>query len=75
MPLVIVKMHAGRTPEQKEALVEALAKTMQDTLGVSQKSLTIDVQDVPKEQWAEKVRAVDIEPRKDEILYLDGEKQ
>ncbi len=75
MPYVIVKMHAGRDEQMKSKLADALFQTMQDTLGVPPKSLTIDIQETEKEQWAEKVRSVEIEPREDEMYYLSGKKQ
>lgn len=75
MPLLIVKMFAGRTPEQKDALIDNLSQAVQDALGTQPSGITIDIQDIPKDEWDEKVKNVDILPRKDEIPYLYGEKK
>jgi phenylpyruvate tautomerase PptA (4-oxalocrotonate tautomerase family) len=44
-------------------------------LGVPPKSLTIDIQETPREDWDVKVKSVEIDPRKDEMYYLSGKKQ
>ncbi len=75
MPLLIVKMFAGRTPEQKDKLIDNLSQAVQDALGTQPSGITIDIQDIPKDAWDETVRDVDILPRKDEIAYLYGEKR
>jgi phenylpyruvate tautomerase PptA (4-oxalocrotonate tautomerase family) len=75
MPTVIVKMHAGRDESIKSKLADDLFQTMQDVLNVPPQALTIDIQDTPREEWDEKVKSVEIEPRKDEMYYLAGKKQ
>jgi len=75
MPTVIVKMHAGRDEKVKSKLADDLFQTMQDVLGVPPSALTIDIQEIDKEEFAEKIKSVEIDPRKDEMYYLSGKKQ
>lgn len=75
MPYVIVKMYKGRDEQTKSKLADDLFQTMQDSLGVPPHALTIDIQETEKEEWADKVGNVEIQPRKDEMYYLSGKKQ
>ncbi len=52
MPMIHVEMFAGRTPEQKAALVKALTEAFCATAGGTPQSVQIVLQDVPKGQWA-----------------------
>ncbi|MBM4143701.1 MAG: 4-oxalocrotonate tautomerase [Lentisphaerae bacterium] len=52
MPLLRVSMWAGRTKEQKAELAKALTKSMADTAGVPPEAVTIQFEDLPKENWA-----------------------
>jgi 4-oxalocrotonate tautomerase len=50
MPVVIVEMWEGRTPEQKEMLIKGITKAFED-IGVKTESLHIVIHDVPKANW------------------------
>jgi 4-oxalocrotonate tautomerase len=52
MPMIHVEMFAGRTPEQKKALVKALTEAFVSTAGSTPESVQIILQDVPKSEWA-----------------------
>jgi len=54
MPVVIIEMWEGRTPEQKEKLIKAINKAFQDSLGVTSESLHIVIHDVSKVNWGTK---------------------
>ncbi len=75
MPLVIVKMWAGRDEKVKSKLADDLFQTMQDSMGVRPEGLTIAIHDIPKEEWDETVKAADITPYQDDLYYLYGKKQ
>lgn len=51
MPLINVQMLAGRTPEQKRALILELAEATKRALGVPDEALRIILTDVPPEHW------------------------
>lgn len=50
MPVVIVEMWEGRTPEQKETLIKGIAKAFEG-IGVKPESLHIVIHDIPKMNW------------------------
>lgn len=50
MPVVIVEMWEGRTPEQKEKLIAGITKAFED-IGTRIESLHIVIHDIPKTNW------------------------
>ncbi len=53
MPVVIVEMWEGRTPEQKEKLIKGVTKAFEE-IGTKPESLNIIIHDVPKTNWGTK---------------------
>lgn len=47
MPLVNVHMAAGRTPDQKKALMEAITQAMVDTVGAPRESVRVWIDEFP----------------------------
>jgi 4-oxalocrotonate tautomerase len=60
MPHIIVKMHAGRSEEAKAKLADAMAKALMDALQCQEKVVSVAIEDVAKDDWAEKVYRADI---------------
>jgi 4-oxalocrotonate tautomerase len=60
MPHVIVKMHSGRSEQQKAKLAEELAKAVMATLGSPDKSISVGIEDVEPPDWTEMVYKPDI---------------
>ena len=54
MPVVIVEIWEGRTPEQKEKLIKGITKAFEESLGTKAESLQIVIHDVPKTNWGTK---------------------
>ncbi len=52
MPMIRVEMFAGRTPEQKSALVKALTEAFVSTAGGTPQAVQVILQDVEKSSWA-----------------------
>ncbi len=52
MPTIHVEMLAGRTQEQKKALVTALTQAVVDTLGSKPEQVAVVLNDVPRSDWA-----------------------
>ena len=52
MPLLRVSLWSGRTKEQKAALAKALTDTMVEVAKVPPQSVTIQIEELPKENWA-----------------------
>ena len=52
MPLLRVSLWAGRSKEQKAGLAKALTDTMVEKAGVPPEAVTIQFEELPKENWA-----------------------
>lgn len=52
MPTIRVEMFAGRTPDQKKALVQALTQACVDTIGAKPESVDILLFDIEPSAWA-----------------------
>lgn len=72
MPHVVVKLLAGRTEEQKERLAREVAKALKDVLGSEDKSVSIAIEDVLREEWTEKVYKPDILPNMERLYKKPG---
>jgi len=60
MPHVIVKLYPGRTEEQKKKLAEKITLAVIDAVNVPEDSISIGIEEIPKEQWDEAVKKPDI---------------
>jgi 4-oxalocrotonate tautomerase len=72
MPHVIIKMYAGRTEEQKKKLVKAIADSIIKIVDADEKYVSIAIEDVSPEDWAEKVYRPDILEKKDTLYKKPG---
>jgi 4-oxalocrotonate tautomerase len=52
VPLVIVKMLAGRTMEQKRRLVEEITEVVTRVTGAPAEKVDVIIEDHPRENWA-----------------------
>jgi len=68
MPHVIVKLYAGRSAQDKARLADEMTKAIKEALKSEDKSISVAIEDVAKEDWAEKVYKPDI-LGKSEMLY------
>jgi 4-oxalocrotonate tautomerase len=72
MPHVIVKLYAGRSEAEKARLAEALAGAVRETLGSSDASISVAVEDVSPEEWAEQVYRPHILERPERLYRKPG---
>jgi 4-oxalocrotonate tautomerase len=72
MPHVIIKMYAGRTEEQKKKLVKAITDSIVKIVDADKKYVSIAIEDVSPEDWAEKVYRPDILEKKDTLYKKPG---
>ncbi|HEY8423833.1 MAG TPA: tautomerase family protein [Clostridia bacterium] len=56
MPHISVKMLKGRTDAQKEKLANALKDTLKEVLGVSDKYISVSIQDYTAQEWQEEFK-------------------
>jgi len=68
MPHVVVKLWPGKTEAQKAKLAEAIARDVIEHLGSSEASVSVSIEEVPQDAWAEQVYRPDIAARP-ELVY------
>ena len=68
MPHVIVKLWPGKSEAQKRRLAERIAQDVMDVLGYGEESVSVAMEEVEPQDWAEKVYKPDI-VKKPETLY------
>ena len=72
MPHVIVKMHPGRTDEQKKELAQAIADSVIKIAKCEEKSVSVSIEEIAPEDWAETVYRPDIIQREDTLVKKPG---
>jgi 4-oxalocrotonate tautomerase len=72
MPHVIVKLYAGRSAQVKAQLADEMAKAIKTVLKSEDKSISVAIEDVAPEEWAEKVYKPDILDKPDNLLKKPG---
>lgn len=72
MPHVIVKLYPGRSEEQKTRLAERIVEAVVTTAGCAEKSVSVAIQEVPAEEWTERVYEPDIAGDWDRLYKKPG---
>lgn len=60
MPHVIVKMHSGRSEQQKSRLAQEITRAVMTALGSAETSVSVGIEDVEPANWTEQVYKPDI---------------
>ena len=55
MPHIIVKLWPGKSEQQKTRLAEAITKDVMNTLHYGEESVSVAFEEIPAQEWAEKV--------------------
>jgi 4-oxalocrotonate tautomerase len=55
MPHVIVKLWPGKSEQQKQRLADRITKDVMDVLNYGEESISVTIEEIPAEGWAEKV--------------------
>jgi len=72
MPHVIVKLWPGKSEQQKARLAEAIAKNVMDILHYGAESVSVALEEVKSQDWAEKVYKPDIQNNWDKLYRKPG---
>jgi 4-oxalocrotonate tautomerase len=72
MPHVIVKMYPGRTVEQKNKLAQAIADSVVKIAKCEGKSVSVAMEEIAPEKWAETVYRPDILDKKETLVIKPG---
>jgi len=60
MPHVVVKLWPGKSEQQKTRLSERITRDVMEVLGYGKESVSVSIEEVAAEDWAEKVYQPDI---------------
>lgn len=72
MPHVVVKMYPGRTQEQKEELSEMITQAVMESIGVEERTISIAVEEIPREDWDRLVYQPEIMGKAETLLKKPG---
>lgn len=72
MPHVIVKLYTGRSDEQKARIAAEITKALMASADCAEHSVSVGIEDVAPEQWAEEVYKPDIVEKMDRIYKKPG---
>jgi len=72
MPHIIVKWYPDRSQAQKEALAEAITREVVAVAGCNERSVSVAIEDIPEETWAEAVYRPDILEKEDTLVRKPG---
>jgi len=72
MPHVIVKMYPGRTDEQKNKLAQAIADSIVKIAKCEEKSVSVAIEEIAPEDWAETVYRPDIMEKEETLVKKPG---
>jgi 4-oxalocrotonate tautomerase family enzyme len=72
MPHVIVKLYPGRSEERKKKLAREIVKSIIEIAECKEKSVSIAIEEVEPDDWAEKVFKPDIINNKENLVVTPG---
>jgi 4-oxalocrotonate tautomerase len=72
MPHVIVKPWPGKSEQQKTRLTEAIVKDVMNVLHYGEESVSVAIEGIKAEDWAEKVYKPDIVNNAEQLYKQPG---
>ena len=72
MPHVIVKLYPGRSEEQKKQLARQIVKSIVEVAECKERSVSVAIEEVTPDDWAEKVYKPDIVDNKKNLVVTPG---
>jgi 4-oxalocrotonate tautomerase len=72
MPHINVKMYPGRTEQQKTQLTERIVKDVIAVVNCDEKAVSVTIEEVKPEDWAQKVYKPDILENRDKLYKQPG---
>ena len=74
MPHIIVKLWPGKSEKQKQQLADAIAQDVLDVLGYGEESVSVAIEEIRTEDWAEDVYKPDIIEASEKLYKKPGYK-
>jgi 4-oxalocrotonate tautomerase len=72
MPHVIVKLWPGKSEQQKKKLAEEVTKAVMSTLNYGEESVSVAIEEVNPQDWADQVYKPDILGKRETIYKEPG---
>ena len=72
MPHVIVKLWPGKSERQKKELADRITQDVMRVLGYGEESVSVAMEEVAAEDWADRVYRPDIVQREDTLYKKPG---
>jgi len=72
MPHVIVKLWPGKSEKQKQRLADAITKDVMEILHYGEQSISVAMQEVKPQDWAEQVYRPEIESNIERLYKKPG---
>ena len=72
MPHVIVKLWPGKSEQQKVRLAEDIVKDVTKILNYGEESVSVSIEEVEPQDWAEKVYKPDIVSKPEQLYKKPG---
>ena len=72
MPHVIVKLWPGKSEQQKTRLAEAIVTDVMNVLHYGEESVSVAIEEIKAEDWAEKVYKPDIVNNAEQLYKQPG---
>jgi 4-oxalocrotonate tautomerase len=72
MPHISVKLYPGRSHEQKQMLADEMTRTLMSVLGSKREAISVGIEDIAKDDWAELVDKTEIMAKPDTIYKRSG---
>ena len=73
MPYIAIKAYP-KDEGTKKKVVDKINQIFIDEWGCPPQAISMSIEEIKPEQWVDKVVKPEIEPNKDKMLVLDGEK-
>ena len=74
MPHIIVKLWPGKTEQQKSLLADRIVKDAMEILDSNEDSLSVAIEEIKFEDWAEQVYTPEILPQMSKLYKKPGYK-
>jgi 4-oxalocrotonate tautomerase len=74
MPHVIVKLWPGKSEQQKQRLADKIAKDVMNVLNYREESVSVAIEEISAQQWAERVYRPDIVANSEKLYKKPGYK-
>ena len=72
MPHVIIKLWPGKSEQQKIRLAEEIVKDVMNVLNHGEESVSVAIEEVPAQDWAENVYKPDIVNNSEKLYKKPG---